>query len=435
MSAWLEIQAEKARIHAREAALLHDAFAEALDEREKRTGTEDMRDIPVRSLVAEYSASGRISSRTMESAMWSAYTLVAKFPVTFQALENAQISPTHARIIIDAGAQIDDQADRFAYEIAAVDYASGESPNRIRSVTRMLAAKYGGVTATERMKKGHEARRIWVDDFDDGQAELHIMTSSVLAHAALDRVTRLARLARDPNSSEVRPVLGEAEKEPVTWEDEALIPGDLVYDADDDASAPDDDPRTMDQARADVAMDLLLAASAETVTAAAAESIQGHIQVTIPAAALAGASDAPAELSGCGPVDPDLIREIASAAAGWDRLYLDACSGIVTATDRYRPTAEMRRYLRARDGRCRFPGCVGSVRRCDLDHTHEYSRGGPTSCANLSHLCRRHHSLKHPDVVAEHRWAARQLPGGLIEWTSPHGYVFIDHPQSRVQFS
>lgn len=435
MAAWLEIQAEKARIHAREAALLHDAFAEALDEREKRTGAEDMRDIPVRSLVAEFSAAGRISSRTMESAMWNGYALVAKFPVTFQALESAQISPTHARIITDAGAQISDQTDRFAYEIAAVDYASGESPNRVRSVARMLAAKHGGVTAAERRKKGHDARRVWVDDFDDGQAELHIMTSSVLAHAALDRASRLARLARDPNSSEIRACLGDAEKEPITWEDVSLIPEDLVHDAEDGVSAPHDDPRTMDQARADVMMDLLLAASAETVAAAGAEAIRGHIQVTIPAAALAGASDAPADLPGCGPVDADLIREIASVAPGWDRLYLDGCSGIVMATDRYRPTAEMRRYLRARDGRCRFPGCAGSVRRCDLDHTREHSRGGPTSCGNLSHLCRRHHSLKHPDVDAKYRWAARQLSGGRIEWTSPHGDVFIDHPQTHVQFS
>ncbi|WP_188435880.1 HNH endonuclease signature motif containing protein [Microbacterium murale] len=435
MSAWLEIQAEKARLHAREASLLHEAFTEALDEREKRTGTEDMRDIPVRSLVAEFSAAGRISSRTMESAMWHAYSLVANFPVTFQALESAQISPTHARIITDAGAQISDQADRFAYELAAVDYASGESPNRVRAVARMLAAKHGGASAAERRKKGHEARRVWVDDFDDGQAELHILTSSVLAHAAVDRASGLARLARDPNSSETHPSLGEAEKEPITWEDESLIPGDWVYDGEDGVGAPHDDPRTMDQARADVMIDLLLAASAETVTAAGAEAVRGHVQVTIPAAALAGASDAPADLSGIGPVDADLIREIAGVAPGWDRLYLDGYSGIVMATDRYRPTAEMRRYLRARDGRCRFPGCAGSVRRCDLDHTHEHSRGGATSCENLSHLCRRHHSLKHPDVDVKYRWAARQLSGGRIEWTSPHGLVFIDHPQTHVQFS
>lgn len=436
VSEWREIQAEKARAHARESVILSAVFSEALAECDGRTGPNDMRDIPIRSVIAEFSTAGRISSRTMEAAMWHAHALVTEFPITFQALENAQISPTHARIITDAGAQIDDQESRFAYEIAAVDYASGESPNRVRSVARMLAAKHGGVTAAERRKRAHEGRRLWVDDFDDGSAELHLRTSSVLAHAAVDRATQLARMALDPNSSEQRQLLGDVEKDPIVAEDENLIPERDVQNVDDEGvDAPGDDPRTMDHARADVVIDLLLAAAAETVRAPGAESIQAHIQVTLPAAVLAGISDAPAELFGCGPVDAGVIREIAGLAAGWDRLYLDGYSGIVTATDRYRPTAEMRRFLRARDNRCRFPGCAASVWRCDLDHTHEHSKGGPTECGNLSHLCRRHHSLKHPDVADEYRWSARQLSSGRIEWTSPHGEVFIDHPPPRVQFS
>ena len=443
VSEWVEIQAEKARLHAREASILNDAFTEALDEREARTGTDDIRDIPVRSLIAEFSAAGRISSRTMETAMWNAYALVSSFPVAFQALESAKISATHARIIVDAGAQISDQTDRFGFELAAVDYASGESPNRVRSVARMLAAKYGGATAADKREKAHDGRRVWVDDFDDGAAVLHVLTSSVLAHAALDRANQLARLARDPHSSEACPVLGDVEKPFVSGEDETLIPeedvqgsaGENAGSEEFDFTAPNEDPRTMDQARADVVMDLLLAASAETVKSAGVEAIQAHIQVTLPAEVLAGVSDAPADLFGCGPVDAGVVRELAGLAAGWDRLYLDEYSGMVTATDRYRPTAQMRRFLRARDGRCRFPGCAASVRRCDLDHTEEHSRGGPTACANLSHLCRRHHSLKHPDLASEYRWNARQLPGGKIEWTSPNGQVFVDDPQPRVQFT
>ncbi len=429
-------------MHVREAELLSEAFGEALDECETRIGTEDIRDIPVRSLIAEFSSAGRISSRTMESTMWNAHVLVTEFPLTFQALQDARITPTHARIITDAGAQIDDQEKRVAYELAAVDYASGESPNRVRSVARRLAAKHGGITADERRKTAHDGRKVWIDDYDDGSAVMHILTSSVLAHAAADRATRLARVAKDPHSSERQAVLGDVEKQPATAEDESLIPEDLVLgpdglgsDGESVADAPHDDPRTMDQIRADVMIDLLLAAAAETVTASGAEAIRGHVQVTLPAAVLAGASDAPADLAGCGPVDADLIREMAGLAPGWDRLYIDACSGLVSATDRYRPTAEMRRHLRARDGRCRFPGCAASVLLCDLDHTEEYSRGGSTTCENLSHLCRRHHALKHPDVDDRYRWSARQLSGGQIEWTSPHGQTFVDHPQPRVHFS
>lgn len=244
LSEWHELQSEKARLHAREADLLCAAFGEALDECETRPGMDDLREIPIRSLIAEYSAAGRISSRTMEATMWNAYALVTQFPLTFQALEDARITPTHARIIADAGASIDDQEKRFAYELAAVDYASGKSPNRVRSVARMLAAKHGGVTFDERRKAAHDQRTVWVDDFDDGSAVLHILTSSVLAHAARDRASQLARLAKDPHSGDT----------------------------------PHDDPRTMDQTRADVMIDLLLAAAAETVTASGAEAVQGRVQ-------------------------------------------------------------------------------------------------------------------------------------------------------------
>ena len=113
---------------------------------------------------------------------------------------------------------------------------------------------------------------------------LHILTSSVLAHAARDRASQLARLAKDPHSAEVRPLLGEAEKPPVTAEDESLIPAEFVLgsdglgtDGESVAAAPHDDPRTMDQARADVMIDLLLAAAVETVTASGAEAVQGGV--------------------------------------------------------------------------------------------------------------------------------------------------------------
>lgn len=227
----------------------------------------------------------------------------------------------------------------------------------------------------------------------------------------------------------MRSVLGDVEKNADTEEDEQLSPEEHVLGPDglgpggaSVADAPHDDPRTMNQARADVMMDLLLAASSETVTASGAEAVQGRVQVTLPAAVLAGSSNAPAHVEGCGPVDPELAREIAALAPGWDRLYIDECSGMVTATDRYRPTSGMRRFLKARDGRCRFPGCAAAAHRCDLDHNDEYSRGGTTSCGYLGHLRRRHHSLKHPDLDARYRWSARQL-------SAPRRADRVDQPE------
>jgi hypothetical protein len=45
---------------------------------------------------------------------------------------------------------------------------------------------------------------------------------------------------------------------------------------------------------------------------------------------------------------------------------------------RRHPRAELDRHVRARDRRCRFPGCTRPAITADLDHTHDWSHGGPT---------------------------------------------------------
>ena len=73
----------------------------------------------------------------------------------------------------------------------------------------------------------------------------------------------------------------------------------------------------------------------------------------------------------------------------------DADGAIVAVGHRTRkaPPA-LRRAARERDGyRCRFPGC--HTRTTDLHHIRYWADGGPTSLANLTSLCRRHHTAVH----------------------------------------
>lgn len=91
--------------------------------------------------------------------------------------------------------------------------------------------------------------------------------------------------------------------------------------------------------------------------------------------------------------------------------------------DTYQRTAAIDRHLRARDRHCRWPGCTAPAVRCEVDHTHDAALGGPTAVGNLSHLCQRHHTQKQFT-----RWRVRQLTGGVLEWTSPTGRVYVDEP-------
>ncbi|MGY1843995.1 HNH endonuclease signature motif containing protein [Modestobacter sp. SYSU DS0875] len=96
-------------------------------------------------------------------------------------------------------------------------------------------------------------------------------------------------------------------------------------------------------------------------------------------------------------------------------------------TDGYRPGAELDRFVRARDRRCRFPGCRRRV-PCggELDHAVAY-RDGPTSAANLTGYCTTDHRGKHQAPGWRHELAADgaltvTIPTGLTAVTTPPPY-------------
>src|SRR5205807_9922431 len=93
--------------------------------------------------------------------------------------------------------------------------------------------------------------------------------------------------------------------------------------------------------------------------------------------------------------------------------------GAPPATDRYRPSAALDRFVRARDRRCRFPGCRRRVPRGgELDHVVPHPTG-PTTAANLTGFCTGHHRGKHQAPGWQHELAADgtvrvRTPGGLV---------------------
>ena len=189
----------------------------------------------------------------------------------------------------------------------------------------------------------------------------------------------------------------------------------------------------MDQLRADILLDLLLAAE-PLAHDTGLSAVHATVSITVPVLALIddGIRD-PFEhssLDGHGPIDVDTARMLAGAASGWDRVLTHPITGAVLEVDRYTPSEQLRRHLRIRDQHCRFPGCRMPTHRSDLDHTLDHALGGTTSAANLAHLCRRHHTLKHQTA-----WTVVQHAGGVLQWTSPTGVPYIDRPASTVAFA
>ena len=89
------------------------------------------------------------------------------------------------------------------------------------------------------------------------------------------------------------------------------------------------------------------------------------------------------------------------------------------ATTAYVPGKALTGLVKARDGRCRFPGCTLNVRFTDLDHVRPWPAGA-TSAENLHSLCRRHHRIK--QLVG---WHVALRPDGTTLWVDPIGRRYL----------
>lgn len=385
-----------------------------------------------------------------------------------------------------------DAATLDLYAAAALEVAEHDTPARTRAHARQVAAALAGLTVVEQHQRATADRTVTVRSIGDGLALLQAVLPEHLAVGILDRLTAMARHLTRPGDTRM-PVLPATDLSDAEWEElraweewtdsrEQATPdqgsvsarGEAIFSSETFATDPfpspsaqwveDEDPspfgsppepdlstdprqnpdsplvyrvpddlRTVDQVRADLLTDLLLASTPSDAHGTGLDSIHATIQVTVAATTLADIDNRPAQLDGHGPLHPDVARRLAAARTGWSRLFLDA-TGMLTATDTYTPTEPMRRHLRARDQHCRFPGCRQPVHRCDIDHHHDHALGGPTAIDNLAHFCRAHHMLKHPDIPDAHRWHARQQPDRSVEWTSPNGRSYPDPPRRRVMF-
>ena len=310
-----------------------------------------------RSLVAELATQERVSERTMAARLNEAEVVVSRFPATLSALADGYISYGHLRVIVEAGALIEDDAVRRKFEYAVLERAETITPGRLRRLARVAAEELASVTLEERHEKAREARGVEIFDLGDGMSQLTAVLPTILAAAAWDRLTRQAKAVREANTGR------EAEGE----------------------------PRTLDQIRADLVAELLLTTEPSGDPDAPhcpANGIRAEVSIVIPVLTLLDKGSEPATIAGSGPIDLETAKRLAGDAPQWLRVLTDPITDQVLTVDTYRPSMALRRFVKARDGRCRHPSCNRSPDRCDLDHTIEYQHGGKTTAANLACMCR-----------------------------------------------
>ena len=363
-----------------------DSFI-ALDADEGRA-----KELAHRTMVAEVAMAVRVSARTMASRIAEAELVVTRFPSSLQELASGSIGMGHLRVIVQHGLSILDDRVRGEYEAVVLCHAVDLTPGRLGRLAELTAARLGTETFQERHERAAAGRSVRVVKLPDGMSEVIHLLPAVLAAGVWDRLTSQATALKRAG-----------------------------------------DPRSFDQLRSDLAAELLLAgdlSAADGSPHALATGIVAEVAIVIPALTLLGQGDEPATLAGQGPIGLAEAKLLAARAPTLVRILTHPVTGLVLSVDTYRPSEKLRRFLRIRDGRCRFPGCTRPANRCDLDHTIAAEHGGPTTADNLAHLCRGDHTLKHHGG-----WRVRQTEPGVLEWTSPNGLIHTDRPDPTVHFA
>ncbi|MGZ0067544.1 DUF222 domain-containing protein, partial [Microbacterium arborescens] len=217
------------------------------------------REMALRGIAAELAGVFVTTDRTLQRRIDEARDLVENYPVTMAAWEAGRIVRGHVRVIQEVGCLVP-VAERAEFERVAVERCEGERPNRVLEALRMIAERMHPRTFTERHEEAAAGRCVRVQTGADGMSDLIATLPTVIADGIVDRLTRQAR--------EIINARAQADAAAGVAEGRADAPD---AGADGNGGAPDadttirdgssfvDDARTIDQVRADVFSDLLLA--------------------------------------------------------------------------------------------------------------------------------------------------------------------------------
>ncbi|WP_229673407.1 DUF222 domain-containing protein [Microbacterium saperdae] len=195
---WMEVRRQIAALEAMSAALLSER---AIMYDEDVAASPYHRDAIYRSMVAEYSAAGHVSTGSVEFAFADAQAVKEYFPAVRASFEHGSITAAHVREIARAGALVSeamrngrvDAATLALFETAVLVVAEEDTPARTRTHARQVAAALVGESLQDRHARAADERCVRVRSLDDGLALLTAVLPEALAVSIQDRLTQMAR--------------------------------------------------------------------------------------------------------------------------------------------------------------------------------------------------------------------------------------------------
>lgn len=331
----------------------------------------------------EVSLALQVSLRTAQARLAQAATLVSELPRTLAAVSAGIISGAHATVLVEAVWRMPsgDEGLAAALEQAVLPNLAGRCVTvpQLRRRVRRAALALDPATAEVRHQRALAERRVVYCPDEDGMASLTALLPAPEAQLLYTRLTAAAGLL------------------------------------------PTEDPRSLDQQRADLLVDAVLTGLPHDQLPQS-QGRRPAIQVMVNADTLFGRNDDPGHLTGYGPITAGTARRLAADQSGtWRRLLTDPDTGALLdiSPRRYRPGQRLRDYISARDDTCAFPSCQQPGHRCEPDHTVPFSGGGRTRRDNLALTCRRHNRAK-----AGTGWSYRHERDGSFTWTTTTGHRY-----------
>ncbi|MFD5092890.1 DUF222 domain-containing protein [Amycolatopsis thailandensis] len=304
--------------------------------------------------------------------------LVSRLPNTLAALDKGEIDLFKASKVTQLTRDVSDEVAAQVDEFMAKRLAERD-PAAIRGSVNYAVQKFDPDGYRERAAKKRALRRVSLKHEDETMSTLSGHLPAEVAGSIYASMSRAAQSRRRTDKS-----------------------------------------RTLDQHRADVFAERLLAEDGRGKP-------RPHIHVYVDLLTLTGARKDPAFLAGYGPIPDWLVREIASnPKSTWSRLITDPATGQVleAGAETYRFPASLARLIKARDRECTHPGCHRPAEFSEIDHIIAWARDGRTNHHNGHGYCKIHNLLKE-----EPGWSAEPTGNGGMIITTPSGHTYTTAPE------
>lgn len=339
-----------------------------------------------------------LGSRAAEDRVGISARVVSTMPGTLRAMASGELDWHRARVV---ATELQDSSPDVVAEVEdrLFPAALRDSAGEVRRRCRRILQRVDSASLVERARRSRESRGLQRWQGEPGVEEWHALLPAEEAATAWQAVDALARR----------------------------------YQREDREHAGADAATTLEQARGDALLDLILGhASVQTsmVFTVPETFAQSGGQPSAGCDADSGGPEGVVHVPGVGVVPWSGIGSLAmSFATQISIASCDPANGALTgmATEVYRPPSALDRFVKNRDGTCRFPGCAAPAQRCDADHVVAWP-AGPTDRTNLMSLCRRHHRTKQ-----QPGWRVAMDADAVVTWTNPLGHSFTTYPVDHRQ--